>query len=91
MNIDKLIEEMLPEDLPEPYQRYAKGIGVQNLYALSKLIGGRTTYIPKPEALAKEIIKRKIICEYESGGISTRGLSEKYEISRTTVMAYLKK
>lgn len=90
MDIEKLIDEIEPDDLPKPYKRYAQSIGVRNLYMLSQLAGGRTIYIPKPDALFKEVVKKKIICEYESGNTSTRRLAEKYQLSRTTVMAYLK-
>lgn len=83
MNLEKMIDEIDETMLPSPYSEYAKIIGVNNLYKLSKEFGGTTIYIPKAESLFKTIRDKKIKEEYN--GYNIQALARKYNVCEKTV------
>jgi len=85
---EDILKESTPEMLPEPYRKYAKAIGIINLYNFSKATKGEYIYIPKPDNLMRLLIKNRIIKEYSRGGITMERLAKKYNLSLLTVWRY---
>ena len=56
----ELTLEMFPEGL---YKDIAEAIGVQNFYKLSKVVGGATVYLPKPESVVRPVRDARIKAE----------------------------
>lgn len=87
--MDKEVNELAIEDLPEPYRGYAACIGIDNLFKLSELVGGKNVYIPISDSILLLANKKKIVQEYKSG-ISVKCLANKYSISTDTVYRYIR-
>ncbi len=50
--MDELAKEITLEMLPEGiYKDIAQAIGLENFYKLTKVVGGATIYLPKPESI----------------------------------------
>jgi Mor family transcriptional regulator len=80
---EEWIKDVTPDQLPEPYDRYAEAIGVKSLLNLSKELGGITVYIPKPENLFKDVIFKNIKKEFN--GYNHQKLALKYSLSERTI------
>jgi len=89
MEINKLINEVTPEMLPKPYNRWANIIGVDNIIKLMGQEGGKTTHLPTVHTLLRKVIQQMIVDEYQRGGISMQKLADKYELSKNTVLGYI--
>lgn len=87
--MDKEVNELTIEDLPEPYRGYAACIGIDNLFRLSELVGGKNIYIPIPDSIILLANKKKIVREYKSG-VSVKKLAEQYNVSTDTIYRYIK-
>lgn len=91
MNEEELLKKVTLEYIAEPYKSYAGAIGINNLYNLAKLKGGKYIYIPKPERLFKEYIYSQVVNEYKTSKTTMRMLAQKYEISVHTVNDLIQK
>lgn len=83
MKNEEWINDVTPDMLPEPYDRYAEAIGVRGLLNLSKELGGITLYVPKPENLFKDVIFKKV--KEEFNGYNYQSLALKYNLSERTI------
>jgi len=90
MNRENLLDEMVPDDVPEPFKRLAGIIGVKAVYTLITLLGGQRIYILKPDAFFKEAVRQRIIQDAEKGSCTHQNLADKYDISCKTVGRYLR-
>ncbi len=89
MDIKILISELTLEYIPQPYKKYAESIGIENLFKLAEKAGGKNIYLPKPQAILKNLIRHKIVEDYKTGKYTVNELSDKYEISFKTVLKYI--
>lgn len=71
------------EDLQEQHRELAEIIGIDNLIALSKHLGGSQLYIPQMDKLIKNVKYKAIIEEFD--GMNIKKLARKYEVSESTV------
>ncbi|MDR2903721.1 MAG: winged helix-turn-helix domain-containing protein [Clostridiales bacterium] len=90
MDSTEFLKDAAIDDLPEPYKGYALAIGIENLYKLSELTGGKNIYVATTKRLFATHIKRRIAEEYWRGGVTQEQLSEKYGIERSTVTSHIK-
>lgn len=70
-------------DLDEQHQELANIIGIDNLLELAAHFGGTQIYIPQIDKLVKNVKYKKIIEEFD--GFNIRQLSQKYNVSESTV------
>ncbi len=86
-DVDGLILSSLSVDmLPEPYKTYANAIGIDGLYNLTKVLGGKTIYIPKD---LRGLLRKLIVSEFDSG-VRLSDLAKKYSLSLSTVYRMIK-
>ena len=90
MDREELLDEITLEMIPKPFRRFADIAGIKVLHTLLTLLGGRKIHIPKEEALFKELIRQKIIHDYEKGDCSHQHLADKYGVNCKTVGRYLR-
>lgn len=77
-------------DVPDGIHRaIAEAIGVENLIALSKIVGGRSFYIMKPDTILKELRNKNIINDFT--GYNYGQLAQKYDISERWVRKVIKR
>lgn len=84
-----LLQKITIEDIYSPLDLYANVIGIDNLFKLCEVAGGHRIYLPKPDALFKDLRKRLIIAEYKTGSYTIEALAKKYDISIKTVHTYI--
>lgn len=80
---EEWINEVTPDQLPEPYDRYAEVIGIREYYNFCKEFGGITIYVPKVESAFKNIIHKKI--QQDFNGYNYQKLALKYHLSERTI------
>lgn len=80
---EEWINDVTPDMLPAPYNRYAEVIGVKEYYNFCEEFGGITIYIPKVESAFKSIIHKKI--KEDFNGYNYQKLALKYHLSERTV------
>jgi len=85
----KLLKNCIIKDLPEPYNQYAQIIGIENLYLLTKELGGTSIYIPKPQFLLKETLGNVLSSEFDGSNYKT--LAQKYNVCERTIRNWLRK
>lgn len=85
---DLLDEEVTLEDLPESYRRIANLIGPEKAICLAAELGGSLLYIPKFEAVIRNIRDRKI--KHEFDGSNYHELARKYGLSEAWVRDILR-
>jgi Mor family transcriptional regulator len=68
--------EMIPEGM---YREIAESIGIENLIKLTKIVGGATIYLPKPESLVRPVRDARIREEFN--GYNHLELAKKYEVT----------
>lgn len=76
----ELTLEMFPEGL---YKDIAEAIGIQNFYKLSKVVGGATVYLPKPESVVRPVRDARIKAEFN--GYNHPELARKYGVTERWV------
>ncbi len=78
--MDALIKELTLEEIPDgPWRQVAEEIGIESLYRALKIVGGATTYIPKPESLIRPVRNRHIREEFN--GWNYLELAKKYDVT----------
>ena len=78
--MDAFINELKLEEIPDgPWRQVAEEIGVENLYKALKIVGGGTTYIPKPDTLIRPVRNRHIRDEFN--GWNYLELAKKYNVT----------
>ncbi|CAI3552958.1 Mor domain-containing protein [Clostridium neonatale] len=83
MRDEKWIDEVTADMLPEPYNKYAKSIGVKEFYNFCKDFGGITIYVPKIEGAFRTVIHKRVKEEYN--GYNCQALALKYNLSERTI------
>jgi Mor family transcriptional regulator len=83
MDDKKWLSEMSADMLPAPYDEYARILGIENLYELTKALGGTTVYIPKVDSLFRTIREKKIREEFN--GYNYQELAIKYRLCERTI------
>lgn len=77
--MEKLLEGLTVEQLPEQYQRLAEILGIEKLFRLVEEIGGRETYFPKKDKLLQLIRDEQILKEFN--GYNHLELAKKYDLT----------
>lgn len=82
--MDELLQYMKMELLPDGlYKQIAEEIGIENFYRLTKLVGGESIYIPKPESFVRPA--RDIRIKAEFNGYNHTELAKKYGVTKRWV------
>ena len=76
---EKWLDEIRPEDLPEPYGRIAALIGVRHALVLAQEFAGSEVYFRKLDGALCEVRDRKIRGEFN--GYNVRELAKKYGLT----------
>lgn len=71
-----MLKDITIDDLYKPFDSYAQAIGIENLYKLSELTGGRRIYIPSSMNILKGYTKRLIAEEYWTTNITQEQLAD---------------
>ena len=63
--MDELAKDLTLEMLSEGiYKDIAEVIGIDNFYKLTKVVGGATIYLPKPESITRPVRDARIKAEF---------------------------
>ena len=82
--MDELAKEITLEMLPEGiYKDIAQAIGLENFYKLTKVVGGATIYLPKPESITRPVRDAHIKSEFN--GYNNPELAKKYGVTERWV------
>ena len=82
--MDELIKYMTLEMLPDGlYRQIAEEIGIENFYRLTKLVGGESIYIIKPDSFVRP--DRDIRIKAEFNGYNHTELAKKYGVTERWV------
>lgn len=82
--MDELAKDLTLEMLPEGiYKDIAQAIGSENFYKLTKVVGGATIYLPKPESVIRPIRDAHIKSEFN--GYNHPELAKKYGVTERWV------
>lgn len=73
---DQLTIDMIPDGMS---RAIASEIGIDNFIKLTKLVGGLTFYVPKPESILKPA--RDLCIKQEYNGYNAQKLALKYGLS----------
>ena len=85
--MDAFINELKLEEIPDgPWRQVAEEIGVENLYKALKIVGGGTTYIPKPDTLIRPVRNRHIRDEFN--GWNYLELAKKYNVTECFIRTF---
>ena len=78
--MDELVKDLTLDMLPEGiYKDIADAIGIENFYALTKVVGGATIYLPKPESVTRPVRDTRIREEFN--GYNHPDLAKKYQVT----------
>ena len=83
-------QRITPENLPEPYQKFAEVLGTEKALALCETFGGEVIYIPKPDAAYNAVRVAEIVRRYY-GGDDIQSLCRRFGIRRRTLYDILNK
>ena len=82
--MDELAKDLTLEMLPEGiYKDIAQAIGLENFYKLTKVVGGATIYLPKPESITRPVRDAHIKSEFN--GYNNPELAKKYGVTERWV------
>ncbi len=82
--MDELAKDLTLEMLPEGiYKDIAQAIGLENFYKLTKVVGGATIYLPKPESITRPVRDARIKSEFN--GYNHLELAKKYGVTERWV------
>lgn len=82
--MDELAKDLTLEMLPEGiYKDIAQAIGLENFYKLTKVVGGATIYLPKPESITRPVRDAHIKLEFN--GYNHPELAKKYGVTERWV------
>lgn len=77
------LDEINPDELPEPYRDISKMIGLRNTLKLADKYQGTAIYLPKLDALVRRARDERIRAEFNGGNY--RALARKYGLTETWV------
>lgn len=82
--MDELAKDLTLEMLSEGiYKDMAEVIGIDNFYKLTKVVGGATIYLPKPESITRPVRDARIKAEFN--GYNHPELAKKYGVTERWV------
>lgn len=82
--MDELMKELTLDMLPDGiYKEIAEAIGVENFYKLTKVVGGATIYLPKPDSVLRPVRDARIKAEFN--GYNHPELAKKYGVTERWV------
>lgn len=82
--MDELMRELTLDMLPDGiYKEIAEAIGVENFYKLTKVVGGATIYLPKPDSVLRPVRDARIKAEFN--GYNHPELAKKYGVTERWV------
>lgn len=82
--MDELMRELTLDMLPDGiYKEIAEAIGVENFYKLTKVVGGATIYLPKPDSVLRPVRDARIKAEFN--GYNHPELAKKYRVTERWV------
>lgn len=82
--MDELMKELTLDMLPDGiYKEIAETIGVENFYKLTKVVGGATIYLPKPDSVLRPVRDARIKAEFN--GYNHPELAKKYGVTERWV------
>lgn len=81
MMMDQLAKELTLDMIEGDglYRKIAETIGIGNFYELTKIVGGSTFYLPKPESVVRPVRDAHIKAEFN--GYNHPELAQKYGVS----------
>jgi Mor family transcriptional regulator len=82
--MEKWMQQLKVEDLPEVYQSLAESLGVNGVIKLAENFGGTYMYIPKPDKLLRVARDAAIMKEYQNG-VSIRELAKKFSLTDSRI------
>lgn len=83
MDDEEWLNNVTPDMLPSPHNRYAEAMGVKGYYNYCMAFGGITIYVPKAENAFRNIIYNKV--KQEFNGYNHQALALKYHLSERTI------
>jgi Mor family transcriptional regulator len=83
MVAEEWMQDINPEDLPEPYFEISKLIGLENTLKLADRYQGTGIYLPKLDGVIRKIRDEKIKKEFNGGNY--RELARKYGLTEVWV------
>lgn len=84
---EDLLENITLDDLPEPYNKMAEWLGLENTIKLAMEYGGANIYFPKMDAIYRSIRDRAICSEFT--GFNIPFLARKYDLTENRVREIL--
>jgi Mor family transcriptional regulator len=90
MDLNKWLNEVKIEEIPDSYKDLAHAIGIEALLKLSEILGGTTTYVPKLDCLVQATRDRLIIEDYNKG-MKPKELAIKYGLTDVWVRQIIDK
>ncbi|WP_110113250.1 Mor transcription activator family protein [Bacillus sp. CGMCC 1.16541] len=86
--MEKWMEQLKIEDLPEVYQSLAESLGVEGVIKLSETFGGAYMYIPKPDKLL-QIARNAAIMDRYRKGKSIRSIAREFKLTDVRIRAII--
>ncbi len=86
--VQSWINEIDPEELPEPYKTIAEEIGIKGALVLADMYQGTYTYLPKLDDVLVHTRNRKIKKEFN--GYNYKELALKYKLSENWIRKIVK-
>ncbi|AEG60032.1 Mor transcription activator domain protein [Desulforamulus ruminis DSM 2154] len=79
--------DIMAEDLPEPYSRIVEWVGLENTLKLASELGGRYVYFPKKDVMVRAARDRAICREFT--GYNLADLAKKYDLTDNRIREIL--
>lgn len=86
---EEWINDLKPEELPEPYSTIATNIGAENTIKIAKLYQGTGIYFPKLESILNKIRDKNIRKEFD--GANYKELAIKYGLTEKWIREIINK
>lgn len=91
MDTGNLKERITIDDIPPPYNKFAAVVGIDILYELCELLGGKRLSIPTPDMMASKLRRRLLVEDYSRGNTTLQQVADRYEVSLQTAFNYTRK
>ncbi|MBB6673002.1 Mor transcription activator family protein [Cohnella nanjingensis] len=86
--VEHWVNDIRPEDLPDPYNNIALEIGVDQTMKIALRFGGTQVYFPKYDSVLSNARDRQIRKEYD--GYNTKELALKFNLTENWVRSIVR-